>query len=459
MNLESLYQRSPAPLQNLFCSLYGLRLNRRRYSAEYLRLEAEVIARDRWSPEQLAAFCMKRLQMLVKHAATTTPYYRRLFADLRFDPSDLQTPEDLQTLPVLDKQTVQQQLTEFSSEAAAELQCSTVHTSGTTGTGLIFPMALAAEQEQWAVWWRYRQRFGIDRTTWYAHFYGKSVVPLHQNEPPFWRINYPGRQLFFSGYHMTDRNLPAYVEELNRRQPPWIQGYPSLLALLASFMLNGKHRLTYRPRVVTIGAESLLPHQKQLIEQAFGAPCRQHYGMTEAVANISECPEGRLHIDEDFGLVELIPAGDNSAKIIATGYTNPAFPLLRYDTGDVAELESSDVRCPCGLAGRLVKSIDGRVEDYVVTPDGRRIGRMDHIFKDMVNIRESQIFQETPEEVVFRVVKGDRYGKADEALLLHESRKRLGNEIRISIEYVTELERSSRGKLRFVISRIKNAHI
>lgn len=457
MNPETIYQRSPAVVQNLLCSLYGLRLNRRRYSAEYLRLEAEVVARDQWPAAQLAEFCTKRLQTMVMHAATTTPYYRRLFADLGLDPSGIRTPADLQVLPILEKQTVQRHLGEFHSEAAASMGCSTVHTSGTTGTGLIFPMTLAAEQEQWAVWWRYRRRLGIDRTTWYAHFYGKSVVPLHQGKPPFWRINQPGRQIFFSGYHMTDRNLPAYIEELNRRQPPWIQGYPSLLALLASFMLNGKHRLAYLPRVVTIGAESLLPHQKQWIEQAFGAPCRQHYGMTEAVANISECPEGHLHIDEDFGLVELIPNCDTSAKIIATGYTNLAFPLLRYDTGDIAELESPGTRCPCGRAGRLVKSIDGRVEDYVVTTDGRRIGRMDHIFKDMVNIRESQVFQETPEAVVFRVVKGDQYTQQDEELLLHEARKRLGDEIRITVDYVTELERSPRGKLRFVISKIRSA--
>lgn len=459
MTLDDIYQHGPVPLQNLFCSVYGYRLNRRRYTAQYLKLEREVLDRDRLSPEALERLSRTRLQAAVMHAASTTPYYRRLFRELGLDPGTIESSRELQALPILEKGTVQTHRHEFISEALPALRHSTVHTSGTTGAGLIFPLSLACEQEQWAVWWRYRQRFGLDRSVWYAHFYGKSVVPIGQKGPPFWRVNQPGRQILFSAYHMKDENLPAYVAELNRRQPPWIQGYPSLLALLACFMIDRGLRLNYRPRVVTIGAESLLPHQKAAIEQAFGAPCRQHYGMTEAVANISECPEGRLHVDEDFGLVEFVANGDRSARIIATGFSNSAFPLLRYDTGDIAELYPEATCCPCGLPGRLVRAIDGRVEDYVVTPGGGRIGRMDHIFKDMVNIRESQIYQEDPGCVVFRIVRGDGYGLADEETLLREARKRLGREIRIEIDYLAELERSSRGKLRFVVSALKKSQL
>lgn len=458
MNLDAIYKHSPVSLQNFLCSLYGYRLGRRRYSNEYLALESEVFARDRLSDVELEALCHRRLQTMVRHAAATTPFYRRLFREVMIDPVAIKFSEDLHTLPILDKRTVQEHLREFYSESLPDLPHSIVHTSGTTGAGLIFPMTLAAEQEQWAIWWRYRNRFGIDRNTWYAHFYGKSVVPVQQNRPPYWRINQPGKQILFSAYHMTDENLPAYVAELDHRQPPWVQGYPSLLSLLASFMLARGIRLTYRPRIVTIGAESLLAHQKAAIEEAFGAPCRQHYGMTEAVANISECPAGRLHVDEDYGLVEFVPNGGNTAKIIATGFANMAFPLLRYDTGDVAELDPG-ATCSCGLRGRVVKAIDGRIEDYVVTPDGRRIGRMDHVFKDMVNIRESQIFQDTPGVVIFRIIRGPAYGLKDEELLVGEARKRLGNDIAISIDYVHELERSARGKLRFVVSKVKDAAI
>jgi phenylacetate-CoA ligase len=107
----------------------------------------------------------------------------------------------------------------------------------------------------------------------------------------------------------------------------------------------------------------------------------------------------------------------------------------------------------------LVKSIDGRKEDYILTPDGRLIGRLDHIFKDMLNIKECQIFQENVDRVTFRIVRGKEYTEKDKKILLHEARERLGNQIKIDIDYVDAIERTTPGKLRFVMSKIPSAQI
>jgi phenylacetate-CoA ligase len=456
---ENLYLHMPAFCQNVMCSLYGAWLNHRRYGNTYETLERKVFEREQWVPELIKSFTHWRCQAIVKHAASTVPYYRRLFAEMHINPQDIRKPEDLKVLPIIRKELVQQNLTDFQSESKSRMRYSLTNTSGTTGAGLVFPITLEAEQEQWAVWWRYRFRFVLGRNTWYAHFYGKSVVPFERSKPPFWRINSPGRQILFSAYHISEHNIPYYIEELNRRQPPWIQGYPSILALLASFMLDSGLELDYKPRIITIGAENLLTQQKLIIQKAFGTVCRQHYGLAECVANISECPEGNLHVDEDFAHVEFLPIEGNLYRIIGTNYTNYAFPLIRYDTGDLAELEDPDKRCPCGRSGRLVRSIDGRKEDYVLTPDGRRIGRLDHIFKNMVNIRECQIFQQNVERVIFRLVRSKDYTEKDEKVLLHEAQIRLGNQIKIDIDYVEAIERTKLGKLRFVISNIPDAQI
>ena len=459
MNPKRFYLGLPTLCQNFICSLYGLQLIRRRYNKAYEALEREVFERERWVPELIEAFTQRRCQAIVKHAASTVPYYRRLFSELRINPQDIRGPDDLKALPILNKQSVQEHLADFHSDLKYQMRYRMIHTSGTTGTGLIFPMTLEAEQEQWAVWWRYRAHFGLDRTLWYAHFHGKSIVPFERSKPPFWRINLPGRQILFSAYHMSEHNLRYYVDELNRQQPPWIQGYPSLLSLLASFMSDKALKLNYKPKVITVGSENLLPHQKLVIEKTFGTSCRQHYGMAEGVTNFSECPEGNLHVDEDFAHVEFLPLNSTLYRVIGTNYTNYAFPLIRYDIGDVVQLEDPEKRCPCGRMGRLVKSIDGRKEDYIVIPDGRYIGRLDYIFKDMVNIRECQIFQDAVKRVVLRVVRGKEYTEKDEKQLLYNARMRLGNRIVIDIDYVETIKRTSQGKLRFVISKIPSARI
>lgn len=454
MDIQAIYDRLPPALQNALLGYYGLRLNRSRYGRAYAEGEREVFAREFLDAESLRVLCAARLRHVVAEAAGHVPYYRRLFSQLGVRSEDIRTPADLHFLPRLTRQEVQANLEDFYHERWRDMRPTMVKTSGTTGTGLVFPVALAAEREQWAVWWRYRARFGITRGTWYAHFYGRTVVPASQDRPPYWRVNVPGRQIFFSAYHMREDCLGAYVDELNRRQPPWIQGYPSLLALLAGYIVGSGRTLDYRPQAVTTGSETLMPQQKALIEKAFGVPCHQHYGTTEGMVNISECPEGRLHVDEDFGHVEFADNGSGSHRILATGYSNTAFILLRYDLGDDVSLPEDPSPCACGRPGRLVETIDGRIEDYVVTPSGARIGRLDHIFKDVITVREAQIAQNDPGSVEIRIVPGPEFRDADEEKLQATARKYLGPEVAIRIRRVEAVERSRTGKLRFMVSTL-----
>lgn len=455
---EALYLKLPTSLQHVICSLEGWRVQRTRFDTPFWTFLKEAEKRTYWSPDQVQAYRDRRLRAFIQHCANTVPYYRRWFRQNNISPDDIRTLEDLQHLPILTKEDVQDHYPALVSEAVPEQERIIAHTSGTTGGGLRFATTLQATQEQWAIWWRYRRWHGLQRGTWCGYFGGRSVVPLSQTEPPFWRYNYPGQQLMFSAYHMTPSSIGDYVDELRRKQPPWLHGYPSLLALLSAYILDRNIDLGYQIRWITIGAENLLPQQSDLIEQAFGIRPLQHYGMAEAVANISECEYGKLHVDEDFAAVEFIPNPDDPGyKVIGTNFTNPATPLLRYDIQDIVTV--SDDTCSCGRPGRIVSSVDGRHEDYIILKNGARLGRMDHIFKDMMNIREAQIYQKRPGEIIIRVVRGNDYTDSDEVILLRETHKRVGNDTKVLIEYVEHLERSSAGKLRFVVSEIPEGQL
>ncbi len=458
MNAEAVYLRLPVALQHVGCSLVGLRTERTRYAGAFPRLVEEAEARTFWPVERTLAYRDERLRATVQHAAATVPFWRDRFRELGIDPREIETLDDLSRLPILEKADLQAaRLDDLVSSAVPPRERRTVHTSGTTGGGLRFVSTLRASQEQWAIWWRYRHWHGIREKTWCGYFAGRSVVPVGQARPPFWRVNWPGRQILFSGYHMSERNLDAYVGELRRRRPQWFHGYPSLLALLAGYVLERGVDLGYRVRWITIGAESLLAHQSELIERAFGVAPLQHYGLTEGVANASQCELGTLHVDEDFAAVEFVPAEQTgSFWIVGTNLTNPASPFIRYRTDDLATVVPG-ARCSCGRPGRVVERFDGRIEDYVVLPNGARVGRMDHIFKDMVNVKEAQIHQASVDRITIRVVRGERYGPHDEDELLREARKRTGDDLDVRIEYVDSLPRSRTGKLRLVVSELAGA--
>jgi phenylacetate-CoA ligase len=257
---------------------------------------------------------------------------------------------------------------------------------------------------------------------------------------------------------MSRRNLAAYVDELRRRRPPWLHGYPSLLSLVASYMIDRKCDLGYAPIAITTGAETLLAQQAAVIQKAFGVRPRQHYGMAEAVGNFSECELGRLHVDEDLAAVEFVPNGEaGHYTVVGTNLSNAATPLIRYVTNDHVALDSSV--CPCGRPGRIVSSVEGRFEDYIVLPDGTRIGRLDHVFKDAVKVLEAQIVQERNDEIVIRVVRADGYAKRDEQFLIAQMIDRVGTQIRLGFDYVDRIERSRSGKLQFVISALPEGQI
>jgi phenylacetate-CoA ligase len=359
-------------------------------------------------------------------------------------------------LPILDKPSVQANAALIARADVRSAQM--VSTSGSTGMGLKFPVTDEAVWQQWATWWRFRRWHGIDRSEWCGYFGGRPIVPAAQRRPPFWRFNIAGRQVLFSGSHLSADTWSAYAAELTKRRLMWLHGYPSLLALLASFLVESRETLGYAVQWITTSAENLLPGQADLIERAFGVRPRQHYGMAEGVANASECPKGRLHVDEDFAFVEFVPVEHGTGwRVVGTNVTNRAFPLIRYDVGDFAQI--SGQTCDCGRPGRIVDRIDGRREDYVVLPSGAMIGRLDHIFKGQIRVREAQVYQPDLTRVVLRIVRAPLFSPRDEQAIVSAARTWLGSDLRIEVEHLDSLPRTKSGKLRFVISDVPGANL
>jgi phenylacetate-CoA ligase len=283
------------------------------------------------------------------------------------------------------------------------------------------------------------------------------VVPFRATEPPFWRRDYSLNQTLFSLYHMNPRNLPAYVDAVHVAEATYAQGYPSSLHLIARALLDAGRPLPKgRLKAVFTSSETVLSTQRAAIEAAFGAPLCDRYGASEFAVSMTGCTAGRLHVDMEYCIVEVEPQergpGWVRGPLLVTGFANHATPLLRYRIGDIGtRLEAP---CPCGRAGDVFESIDGRIEDYVVTPDGRALGRLDHVFKSLVDIAEAQIVQTAADRIVVFVVPQPSYGEASERTLLRELRARLGGEIGVSVERVAEIARQPNGKLRAVKSLI-----
>ncbi|MFH2001180.1 MAG: hypothetical protein ABIK28_15975, partial [Planctomycetota bacterium] len=434
MDPENLYARLPLFAQKMMVNLQGRRIAQRRYDYAFARILADAERTGALQGMALRDFQAQQITRHFHHAAQSGLWAARFHSyGVAIKSGDPFT--ELAKLPVITKSEIIDHTAGLVPQPFKRGRLIPCHTSGSTGSGLKFKVTPEAEKKQYAVWWRYRSWHGIDLDTWCAYFGGRSIVPLRQKKPPYWRVNRPGKQILFSAYHLNADTAADYISALHEHAPAWIHGYPSMLAVLAGFIRDHRLPRVNSLRMITTGAESLLPHQRALLESVFNVPVFDHYGQAEAVANISQCENSTYHVDEDFSYVEFLPVETEPGlfRVVGTNWTNPAFPLFRYDTGDHVRL--ADVTCSCHRPGRIVTCIDGRQEDYVTLPNGVKLGRLDHIFKDMTQIREAQIHQPDTDRVILRVVKAAGYSDSTEKELLRQARKRLGEEINIGIEY------------------------
>ena len=455
---DAIYTTLPIFAQNLVCSAAGYARFRSRFNAHFHRVLARWEETIHWPLERLLELQRERLDELVRRARACVPYYRDLP-----EPSDARDPqkaiaETLSRIPPLEKREYGDQPEVFLARDVARRRLLRGRTSGTTGTALPLWNTPETLAEEYAVSWRMRRACGVpgpDAAN--LTFNGNIVVPFRQLAPPFWRHSAYDHRTLFSIFHMTPANLRSYTRAVRTLPAIYVEGYPSAIHLVALQMLaEGDPLPPGRIQAVFTSSESLLAFQRETIEMAFSAPIRDRYGVSEKVVSMTECEVGLLHVDMEFCIVEVEATEESegrlSGALLCTGLSSHATPMFRYRIGDVGTLSKQP--CPCGRAGPAFLQVDGRVEDYVLTPDGRLIGRVDHIFKAQLEVAEAQIVQESAASVRVLLVPRASYSSASERQLLKEMRARLGNEIAIEVKLVEEIPREPNGKFRAVKSRV-----
>ncbi len=455
--MSGLYARLPVFAQNLACTWAGLRRSNRRFTPYFRRTLAEWERTQHGPLNALHAFQHTRLRRLVERCREHVPHYRDL-PPASDHPDPLEAiSRTLASIPPLEKHHYAARPDDFIARDVPRRSLHRGQTSGTTGTALPLWYTSESLAEEYATVWRQRRSFGVDLRDPHLSLGGQIIVPIRDTQPPFWRTNLHGRQTLFSLYHMGPESLPAYVEAIHERPARYVEGYPSSLHGIGRTMLElGRPLPAGRLAAVFTSSESLLAFQRDTIEEAFGAPVRDRYGTSEFAVSMTACAENRLHVDLEFCIVEVEPVEETDefvrGPLLVTALGNDAAGFLRSRIGDIGTRLKRP--CSCGRPGDVFADVDGRIEDYVVTPNGRRIGRLDHVFKTQLDVAEAQILQETREAIEVRVVPRPGWSEASARSLMGEIRSRLGDEIGVELRLVDSIARETNGKFRAVKSRV-----
>jgi phenylacetate-CoA ligase len=455
---QRIYSRAPWHIQDLLISIYGLELRRKTASRSFQKKFRELLESQWWSADELKAWQEEKLRALIAHAYEHVPYYRRIFDERGLRPKDIQQTSDLRRLPFLTKETLRDNSGEMIARNVDVRKLVSYYTSGSTGEPVKVYWDTNCMEVDRAVVWRHKHWGGWRPGRSRASASGLRVVPLGQKDGPPWHYSWSEKRLFLSGYHLTPENLQGYIRELKRRQPEFLEGYPTNLYILASFL---KQKGDYLPfKAVFTAAETLYEHQRELLEERFQCKVFDYYGLTERAASAQECEEHNgYHVNVENTVLEIInPKGEEvgpgeSGEIVGTCLSNYAVPIIRYRTRDLAVAGTGP--CPCGRGLPLLQKIGGRLNDIITTPDGRWLSPLALIapFKFITTIREYRIVQEALERVVVQVVRQDGYSAQDTQKLVGELQSIMGTGVTISMEFVDDIPRLA-GKHSFVISKV-----
>jgi phenylacetate-CoA ligase len=460
--LEKIYPHVPVWAQNLGISLYGFSYRRERLGGVFEQEVESFRIRDRWSKESMDAFVEERLRTILAGAFDNIPYYSRRWRAAGLCQKDFRgiTLQELPRVPLTPKRDLAADPESFITQTVANRhKLHRYYSSGSTGTPIT--LILASTDHQRLTAGREVRSFGWAGTSvrWPRSMLGgRTVVPQAESKGPYHRYNWAERQVYFSAYHISPDRVPNYVEAFNRYRPKVLTGYAHSHFTLGRMMLEQGIALSYQPKALVLSSEKLTSRMKVVIEQAFQARPYEEYGAVENCVLATECESGNLHVNPDFGIVEIVdeqgipvPPGQ-SGRIICTGLLNETQPLIRYDIGDVGAFSIHS--CACGRDQLpVLQEIFGRSEDVVIAPDGRQTVRFHALFINLPHVLEGQVIQEQLDFIRVRVVARSGFDDQERALIAHRLQERLGA-IRVEVECVDEIERTERGKFRAVISRL-----
>lgn len=387
--------------------------------------------------EELKQRNEKRFLEIFRRAYDKSPFYHKLYTEEGIRKEDITCLEDIKKLPVITKDMVKKHADEMLT--VPRWQVIRANTSGTTGT----PLKI---YESWpSIWWTQAYTYCSRKRDGFT--YGQPLVSLrgHLNRNQTSLKIHLSNTLFLSSYNINSNTVEQYYKKIVMFQPIAIEGYPSSLYSLALFLKDAELELNIP--ITFTSSETLLDYQRDLIEERLGTEIYDRYSMTERTIFLVESHNHAGYYEAPgFSINEYIDDGE-----ICTSLINDAFPMIRYRSNDIMEIEEATDENP----QIVVKRVNGRKEDYLHCKDGSRIMRLDFIFKGVKHVKMSQLVQDKEGVLSVRVVPEKDFTDDDRNRIEQNIIARIGaGNIDFRIELITEneIQLTPRGKYKFIIN-------
>jgi phenylacetate-CoA ligase len=408
-------------------------------------------ASDSWSAQQVAAWQLRQFNRLVVHALAHVPGHSRKFRAFGVS-GPVRSLDEISRFPYFGKDELRTSPEDFTARNFASKVLKSITSGGTTGTPTRFLVNARSYDPVFLAW-----RHAMWRRAGYHPAAPALDLTWAFQDGGLMRASNQARRSFLSIHALTAHACGLWLDRVLAMKPEFLIAFPSTATAFAILLPPGALCDT---RGVLLASEGLSVSQRETISAAFpSARIFCWYGMSEMAGFASYCEHAdTFHHWPQSGLLEIIDESGApvcspgcSGEIVLTGFLNWPTPFIRYRTGDRATLGEP---CPqCRRPSLVLTTIDGRLDDFLVSARGRvvPISALNFHSDEFQHVFAHQFVQDEAGRVELRLAPLDGFGEVDAARLSRFVQERLGPDFLLTLQVVSSVARTQRGKQPLII--------
>ena len=398
----------------------------------------------------------KILWEIVEFHYKNNSFYRNLVGN--------KLPAEWSDLPIMTKYDLQGNINSKISTCYNPKKLYMANTSGSTGHPFFFVKNKEAHALHWALIKKKYNDHSISLNSKQARFFG---IPMEflGNFKERWKDVLMNR-VRMPIFDLSDKNLFHFLQIFSKKNFKYIYGYTNSILTFAKYLIKNKIRLdNICPSLIACitTSELLVEHDRALLEMAFNINVINEYGASEVGLIAIENKFKEMVLCEETVFVEICNKGSfekypNSGSILLTSLHNKAMPFIRYNIGDIGSLND---KISNHSQKQTFNHLLGRENDLIVLPSGKKSPGLTfyYVSRSIIEssgiIKEFIIRQKTLDTFQFDIVSNGDLSVDHINDIQEKLDKYLEPNLKLIINNVPKIERSSSGKIKHFYSEIE----
>ncbi len=394
--------------------------------------------------QKAIAYKEEHLKKVLDHAVATSPFYQ--------EQNGYGSIEDF---PVINKNVIRENFEDFQSTAFKDQPKFTVSTSGSTGT----PFKTFQDKNKRlrnmadTIFFSENAGFKIgNRLTyfrmWNAFEKKSFTTRVLQNIVPIDVFEFRDEKL-----------IQQVIDDLpnSKSSDSWL-GYASAYEEICKYLDRNDYSVVPNNlKSIIAMSERLNDYTKQSVLKYFDTEVVSRYSNVENGILAQQPLGNKKHFDinEASYLVEILEIGSNkkvpdgeSGRIVITDLFNYAVPMIRYDTGDIGRKDTVDGKA-------ILLEVNGRKIDQIYDTKGEHIStNLVLLVNNYPELKQCQLIQKAKGTYHFKINSEGDFLRENE--FVNDFKGYLGEDAKITVEYVDEIPLLASGKRRVMVNEMNN---